>query len=104
MAGQVIMEGFLHHRINVWLRRAVTMIPSLIVIGLKLDPLKILVLSQVSLSFQLPFAMIPLVIFTNSRRVMGEFTNNRLTQVLAWASTVIILSLNAVLLIQIFGG
>jgi manganese transport protein len=104
MAGQVIMEGFLHHRINVWLRRAVTMIPSLIVIGLKLDPLKILVLSQVSLSFQLPFAMIPLVIFTNSRRVMGEFTNNRLTQVLAWASTVIILSLNVVLLIQIFGG
>jgi manganese transport protein len=48
--------------------------------------------------------MIPLVIFTNSRRVMGEFTNNRLTQVLAWASTLIILSLNAVLLIQIFGG
>ena len=104
MAGQVIMEGFLHHRINVWLRRAVTMIPSLIVIGLGLDPLKILVLSQVSLSFQLPFAMIPLVLFTNNPKIMGEFTNNRLTQVLAWTATLIILGLNAVLLYQIFTG
>jgi manganese transport protein len=102
MAGQVIMEGFIHHKINVWLRRAVTMIPSLIVIGLGLDPLMILVTSQVSLSFQLPFAMIPLVLFTNNTKVMGEFTNNRLTQVMAWAATVIILGLNMVLLYQIF--
>jgi manganese transport protein len=104
MAGQVIMEGFLHHKMNVWLRRAVTMIPSLIVIGLGLDPLRILVLSQVSLSFQLPFAMIPLVLFTGSRKIMGEFTNQRLTNVLAWASTLVILSLNVVLLFQIFSG
>jgi manganese transport protein len=101
MAGQVIMDGFLHHRINVWLRRAITMIPSLIVIGLGLDPLKILVLSQVSLSFQLPFAIIPLVLFTNNPKIMGEFTNNRLTKILAWGSTIIILALNMVLLIQI---
>jgi manganese transport protein len=104
LAGQVIMEGFLHHKSNVWLRRAVTMIPSLIVIGLGLDPLRILVLSQVSLSFQLPFAMIPLVLFTNNRRIMGAFTNNRLTQALAWATTLIILGLNGVLLFQIFTG
>ncbi len=101
MAGQVIMEGFLHQRMNVWLRRAITMIPSLIVIGLGLDPLRILILSQVSLSFQLPFAIIPLVLFTNNPRIMGEFVNNKLTSILAWASTLIILSLNIVLLIQI---
>lgn len=104
LAGQVIMEGFLHHKINVWLRRVVTMVPSLIIIGLGLDPLKILVLSQVSLSFQLPFAMIPLVLFTNNPKIMGEFTNNRLTQGLAWLSTLIILGLNGVLLYQIFTG
>jgi manganese transport protein len=104
MAGQVIMDGFIHHKMNVWLRRAITMIPSLIVIGLGLDPLMILVTSQVSLSFQLPFAMIPLVLFTNNPKVMGEFTNNRLTKGLAWISTLIILSLNFVLLYQIFTG
>jgi manganese transport protein len=104
MAGQVIIEGFLHLKINVWLRRLITMVPSLIVIGLGIDPLRILVLSQVSLSFQLPFAMIPLVLFTNNPRIMGDFTNNRLTKFLAWASTFIIMSLNLVLLYQIFTG
>jgi manganese transport protein len=104
LAGQVIMEGFIHHKVNVWLRRAVTMVPSLIVIGLGLDPLRILVLSQVSLSFQLPFAMVPLVLFTNNRRIMGEFANNRITQALAWIATLIILSLNVVLLYQVFSG
>jgi len=104
MAGQVIMEGFIHHKMNVWLRRAVTMIPSLIVIGLGIDPLQILVLSQVSLSFQLPFAMVPLVLFTSSRQIMGEFTNNRVTRVLAWLTTAVILGLNTVLLYQIFTG
>jgi manganese transport protein len=104
MAGQVIMQGFLHHKINVWLRRGVTMIPSLIVIGLGLDPLKILVLSQVSLSLQLPFAIIPLVLFTGNHRIMGDFTNSRVTQVLAWLATAIIFSLNMLLLIQIFTG
>jgi manganese transport protein len=104
MAGQVIMEGFIHHKMNVWLRRAVTMIPSLIVIGLGIDPLQILVLSQVSLSFQLPFAMVPLVLFTSSRKIMGEFTNNRVTRVLAWLTTAVILGLNMVLLYQIFTG
>ena len=104
MAGQVIIEGFLHYKVNVWLRRVVTMVPSLIVIGLGINPLQILVLSQVSLSFQLPFAMIPLVLFTNNPHIMGEFTNNRLTQLLAWVTTLIILGLNAVLLFQIITG
>jgi manganese transport protein len=104
MAGQVIMEGFIHHKINIWLRRLVTMFPTLIIIGLGIDPLKILVLSQVSLSFQLPFAMVPLVLFTNNRKIMGDFTNNRVTRVMAWATTIIILVLNVVLLYQLFMG
>ena len=72
MAGQVIIEGFLKLRIPVFLRRAVTMLPALVVIGLGLDPLKILVASQVALSFALPFAIVPLIWLNASRRVMGE--------------------------------
>ena len=64
MAGQVIMQGFLHRQIPVWLRRLVTMVPSLIVIVIGLDPTRTLVISQVVLSFGLPFAIIPLVMFT----------------------------------------
>lgn len=104
MAGQVIMEGFLHHKMNVWLRRAITMVPSLIVIGLGVDPLRILVLSQVSLSFQLPFAMIPLVLFTSNPQIMGDFANTRITRLLAWLAAFIILSLNTVLLVQVARG
>ncbi len=104
MAGQVIMEGFIHHKMNVWLRRFITMLPTLVIIGLGIDPLRILVLSQVSLSFQLPFAVIPLVLFTNNPAVMGPFANSRLTKTLAWAATAVIIGLNAVLLYQTFAG
>jgi len=100
MAGQVIMDGFTHHHMNVWLRRAITMIPSLIVIGMGWDPLQILILSQVSLSFQLPFAMIPLVLFTSNADIMGAFTNGRWTKIMAWTTTIIIVGLNFVLLYQ----
>lgn len=104
MAGQVIMEGFIHHKMNVWLRRLITMLPTLIIIGLGIDPLRILVLSQVSLSFQLPFAVIPLVLFTSNPAIMGPFTNHRITKTLAWAATATILGLNVVLLYQTFVG
>ncbi len=102
MAGQVIMEGFIHQHINVWLRRAITMIPSLVIIGLGLNPLMILILSQVSLSFQLPFAMVPLVLFTSNRQIMGEFKNSPFVSILAWITTAIILALNVFLLAQTF--
>ncbi len=104
MAGQVIMDGFIHHRINVWLRRLITMIPSLIVIGLGIEPIKILVWSQVSLSFQLPFAVIPLVLFTSNPKIMGEFTNNRVTTLLAWVSTAVIIGLNVILVYETVAG
>ncbi len=100
MAGQVIMEGFIHHKMNVWLRRFITMLPTLLIIGLGIDPLQILVLSQVSLSFQLPFAVIPLVLFTSNPQIMGPFTNNRVTRILAWIATAVIIGLNVVLLYQ----
>ena len=100
MAGQVIMEGFIHHRMNVWARRFITMLPTLVIIGLGIDPLRILVLSQVSLSFQLPFAIIPLVLFTSNPQIMGPFTNGRVTKALAWAATILIVGLNVVLLYQ----
>ncbi len=105
MAGQVIMQGFLHVEIPVWIRRLVTMIPSMIVIFLGLDPTLTLVFSQVLLSFGLPFAVIPLVMFTSRRDLMGGLANSRLTNILASAIAVIIVVLNLYLIYQIlFGG
>ncbi len=104
MAGQVILEGFLNIKFSIFLRRLITMIPALLVIAWGLDPLKILVLSQVSLSFALPFAIIPLILFTRRRDVMGEHVNSRRTNWLAYATTTVIITLNLLLLYQAFGG
>jgi manganese transport protein len=105
MAGQVIMQGFLHREIPVWVRRLVTMIPSMIVIFIGLDPTSTLVISQVLLSFGLPFAVIPLVIFTSRRSLMGELVNRRLTTLAAWGIAALIVMLNLYLIYQtILGG
>lgn len=105
MAGQVIMQGFMRRRVSVWLRRLVTLIPSLVVIGLGLDPTRTLVISQVVLSFALPFAVIPLVLFTRRRDIMGVLVNHRLTTLLASIVAGLIIALNLFLLYQtIFGG
>jgi manganese transport protein len=104
MAGQVIMQGFIKRQIPVWLRRLLTILPSLVVIGLGFDPTRTLVLSQVVLSFGLPFAVIPLVVFTARREVMGELVNRRLTTILAWLVTGLIVALNIFLLYQTFLG
>lgn len=104
MAGQVIMAGFLHVEIPVWVRRLVTMVPSLIVIALGLDPSRTLVISQVTLSFGLPFAVIPLVIFTSKKEIMGVLVNRKFTTLLASAIAGIILLLNGYLLYTIFFG
>jgi manganese transport protein len=105
MAGQVIMRGFLHIDIPVWIRRLVTMVPSLIVIAIGLDPSRTLVISQVLLSFGLPFAIIPLVIFTSQRKIMGVLTNRKITTILASGVAAIIVVLNVFLLYQtLFGG
>ena len=104
MAGQVIIEGFLDIKFPIFLRRLITMIPAFVVIAIGLDPLKILVLSQVSLSFALPFALIPLIILTRRQDVMTDLTNSRTINFLAYGSATIIIALNVLLLYQTFGG
>jgi manganese transport protein len=104
MAGQVIMQGFLHYHIPPWVRRVVTIVPSLIVIFIGLDPTRTLVISQVVLSFGLPFAVIPLVMFTSRKSSMGVLVNNRLTTILASLSAALIIALNIFLLYQTFFG
>jgi manganese transport protein len=104
MAGQVILQGFMQVRISVFLRRAVTMVPAIVVIAWGLDPLKTLVLSQAILSFCLPFAVVPLLVLTRKSSVMGAHVNRPLTNVLAWTCAVVILGMNAWLLGAIFMG
>jgi manganese transport protein len=104
MAGQVIMQGFLSWEIPVWIRRMVTMVPSLIVISLGLDPTTTLVFSQVVLSFGLPFAVIPLVMFTSKRELMGVLVNRRLTTIIASLVAGLIVVLNIYLLVITFSG
>ena len=101
-AGQVIMQGFLKRHIPIWVRRVVTMAPAMLVILIGLDPTRTLVLSQVVLSFGLPFTIIPLVLFTSRSDIMGELVNRRLTTVLAGLIAAIIVVLNVYLLYKTF--
>jgi manganese transport protein len=105
LAGQVIMQGFIHRQIPIWVRRAVTMAPPIFVIALGLDPTRTLVISQVVLSFGLPFAIIPLVMFTRRRDIMGPLVNRRFTTALVSLVAALIVALNIFLIWQlIFGG
>jgi len=108
LAGQIVMEGFLDIRLKPWLRRLITrsiaIIPAALVIGLAGENkvTSLLILSQVILSFQLPFAVIPLIRFTGDRSRMGEFANSRFTTVVAWVVAAAILFFNAELVWLIF--
>ena len=105
MSGQVIMQGFMHRTIPLWFRRLFTMVPALVVAAIGLDPTRTLVLSQVVLSFAIPFALIPLVMFTRRRDIMGPLVNSRITTVVASVVAALIVFLNLFLLYQIlFGG
>jgi len=104
MAGQVIIEGFLDIKFSVFLRRLITIVPALVVIALKLDPLKILVLSQVVLSFAIPFALVPLVLLTRSKTVMSDLVNSKRTNYMAYVVTAVIVGLNLLLLYRMVGG
>ena len=99
MAGQVVMQGFIRRQIPVFARRAITMIPALIVIGVGFDPTRALVLSQVFLSFGIPFALIPLLFFTSSRKVMGPLVNRRPAIAALGLVTAVIVALNLYLLV-----
>ncbi len=104
LSGQVVMQGFIHRQIPVTIRRAVTMVPAFVVIAIGVDPSRTLVLSQVVLSFGIPFALIPLVIFTARRDVMGQLVNHRITTAAATAVATLIVALNIFLLLQTFGA
>jgi manganese transport protein len=105
LAGQVVMEGFIHLKLSPWLRRLITrslaIIPTIIVVAItgEQGTEKLLILSQVILSLQLSFAVVPLVIFTGSRKKMGEFVNAPWLQGLAWFVAVLIAGLNGWLLV-----
>ncbi|MBF0547192.1 MAG: Nramp family divalent metal transporter [Candidatus Riflebacteria bacterium] len=101
-AGQIIMQGFIRRNIPLWVRRLITISPSIIVIGLGFDPTRTLVASQVILSFGLPFALIPLVLFTNRSDLMGDLVNRKFTTILAVFSTAIVILLNLFLVYKTF--
>jgi manganese transport protein len=103
MAGQMIMQGFVRFRIPIWVRRLVTMVPAFIVVGLGINATNALVLSQVVLSIALPLPMITLLMFTRRTDIMGQFANGRLTNFIGIAGTVVVLSLNVLLIMQALG-
>ena len=103
LAGQVVMQGFIDRKIPLFLRRLVTMLPALIVLAIGVDATRALVISQVVLSFGIPFALIPLVLITRRRDVMGKLVNRPLTTAVAAVVAAMIVSLNLFLLADTFG-
>jgi len=103
MAGQVIMQDFVHFRIPLWLRRIVTMIPALVVVAMGVGATEALVVSQVVLSLVLPVPMIALLKLTGDSRVMGRFATRPLTRIAATVAATLVLALNLVLLLQVAG-
>jgi manganese transport protein len=104
MAGQVIMQGFIHRRIAPWVRRLATMGPSLVVILAGWEPTRVLVISQVMLSFGLPFAILPLAYFSAKKSYMGVLVNHWITSVVAWVISGLIIALNIYLVYALFAG
>ncbi len=104
MAGQVVMQGFIRRRIPIFVRRAATLAPALLVLGLGIDPTDALVGSQVVLSFGIPFALVPLLIIASRRGVMGALVNPRWLSVFAGALAAMIIALNLFLIEQLFFG
>lgn len=94
LAGQVVMQGFVRFHIPLWVRRSVTMLPSFVVILMGLDPTRILVMSQVLLSFGIALALVPLLIFTSDKSLMGELVNSTLVKRTGWVIVAVVVSLN----------
>ncbi|WP_256235375.1 Nramp family divalent metal transporter [Bacillus sp. EB600] len=104
MAGQVIMQGFVGFTIPLWVRRLVTMLPTVVIVALGTDPTSTLVISQVVLSIVLPFPVIALIYFTQKKDLMGVLTNKKYITILATASALLIVGLNIWLIFQTFAG
>jgi manganese transport protein len=103
LSGQVVMQGFIRRQVPIAVRRLVTMIPAFVVIAIGVDPSRTLVISQVVLSFGIPFALVPLVYFTSRRDIMGGLVNRRITTIAAGIVAAAIVALNIFLLGQTFG-
>ena len=103
-AGQVIMRGFLHRTIPLWIRRLVTMLPALTIAGAGVNATRALVISQVVLSFGIPMALIPLAWLTSRASVMGDFRNRAGVSGVVWALACLIVALNVFLLMRIAAG
>jgi manganese transport protein len=104
LSGQVVMQGFINRQIPLFLRRLITMAPALVILAIGLNPSRSLVISQVVLSFGIPFALIPLLIFCRNRNVMGTLVNHKITTAVASVVVALIVSLNVFLLYQTFFG
>ena len=104
MAGQVVMQGFINRRISLWIRRLITMSPALVILAIGVNPSYALVISQVVLSFGIPFALIPLLLFCRNRGLMGGLVNHRLTTAIATVVVGLIVTLNVFLLYHTFFG
>ena len=98
------MQGFIDRRINLFLRRAITMAPALVVLAVGVDPSSTLVISQVVLSFGIPFALVPMILLTRRADVMGELVNRPATTAVASVVAALIIALNAFLLFDTFFG
>jgi len=99
-AGQIIMEGFIHKHIPVWIRRLVTVAPSILIIAIGLEPTRVLVISQVLLSFGLPVTIFSLLRFSADRRLMGSLVNSRLTSILLGLAAFFVSALNIFLIVK----
>ncbi|UOF92842.1 Nramp family divalent metal transporter [Fodinisporobacter ferrooxydans] len=104
MAGQVIMQGFVGFTIPLWLRRVITMLPTVVIVALGVDPTRTLVISQVILSLVLPLPILALIYFTRRKDIMGVLTNRKRTTVLSAICAILIIFLNILLIYQTFGG
>lgn len=104
LAGQVIMQGFVGFTIPVWLRRVLTMLPTVVIVALGVNPTQTLVISQVVLSLVLPLPIIALIYFTKRRDIMGVLVNKKMTTVLSFVAAVVITLLNLLLIYQTMGG
>lgn len=102
MAGQVILQGFVPFSIPLWVRRILTILPSLILIRAGINPISAMIFSQVVLSFGIPFALLPLLYFTQKSSLMGPLVNHPLTTLISWVITFFIISLNGYLLTSLF--
>jgi manganese transport protein len=102
LAGQVVLQGFLGKRVEMWVWRLLTMIPAVIAIALNVPSVEVLVISQVVLSMQLPFTMVAVVLLTGRRDLMGELVNGRLTNIVNVLLVLVVTILNVVLLYTLF--